>query len=69
MNRKVIKAVKGRPAIDGAGVHLTRVLGAGTMKDFDPGVWQFHRNLKSKNPIVEPLWLSFFVNFLYFAIE
>jgi redox-sensitive bicupin YhaK (pirin superfamily) len=38
MNRKVIKAVKGRPAIDGAGVHLTRVLGAGTMKDFDPFV-------------------------------
>jgi redox-sensitive bicupin YhaK (pirin superfamily) len=38
MHRKVIKVVKGRPAIDGAGVHLTRVLGAGTMKDFDPFV-------------------------------
>lgn len=32
----VKKAVKGRAAIDGAGVHLTRVLGYETVKDFDP---------------------------------
>lgn len=36
MLRKVIKEVKGRPAVDGAGVRLTRVLGAGTMHAYDP---------------------------------
>jgi len=34
--RKVIKAVQGRKAIDGAGVHLVRVLGADDVLDFDP---------------------------------
>lgn len=33
---KVVKAVKGVPAVDGAGVSLTRVLGRGTIEDFDP---------------------------------
>lgn len=36
MNRRVKKAVQGVPAVDGAGVHLTRVLGNWTMEDFDP---------------------------------
>lgn len=34
--RKASKIVRGYPAIDGAGVHLTRVLGNQTMYDFDP---------------------------------
>ncbi|MDR2351677.1 MAG: pirin family protein [Deltaproteobacteria bacterium] len=34
--RKVSKTVQGHPTIDGAGVHLTRVLGVRTVKDFDP---------------------------------
>jgi redox-sensitive bicupin YhaK (pirin superfamily) len=34
--RKVKKAVKGHPTIDGAGVHLTRVLGIRTVYDYDP---------------------------------
>jgi len=34
--RKVIKTVRGEKAIDGAGVHLVRVLGHGTVRDFDP---------------------------------
>lgn len=34
--RKVTYQVTGRPAIDGAGVHLTRVLGADTAEIFDP---------------------------------
>ena len=36
MNRRVLKKVKGTPAIDGAGVKLVRVLGPETVKDFDP---------------------------------
>lgn len=36
MDRKIEKLVKGIPAIDGAGVHLVRVLGNNTAKDFDP---------------------------------
>lgn len=36
MDRKVIHQVKGSPAIDGAGVHLVRVLGPGTVNEFDP---------------------------------
>lgn len=36
MKREVIDAVKGAPAIDGAGVHLVRVLGPDTMYKFDP---------------------------------
>lgn len=34
--RKVSKIVRGSHAIDGAGVHLTRVLGNQTVYDFDP---------------------------------
>lgn len=36
MNRKVIETVTGTPAIDGAGVHLIRVLGHDTITRFDP---------------------------------
>lgn len=37
MQRKPIKrTVQGHPAIDGAGVHLVRVLGNRTVEDFDP---------------------------------
>ncbi|MDO5021985.1 MAG: pirin family protein [Eubacteriales bacterium] len=36
MERTVIQKVQGMPAIDGAGVHLVRVLGRGTVKSFDP---------------------------------
>lgn len=37
MNRcKVIKTIQGQKAIDGAGVHLVRVLGVNDVKDFDP---------------------------------
>ena len=35
-NRKISKVVRGQNAIDGAGVRLRRVLGLGTIKDFDP---------------------------------
>lgn len=34
--RTVKRIVQGKPAIDGAGVHLTRVLGTSTIEDFDP---------------------------------
>lgn len=34
--RRIVKTVTGQPAIDGAGVHLVRVLGASTVRDFDP---------------------------------
>ncbi len=34
--RKVNKVVTGHPTVDGAGVHLVRVLGPATVKDFDP---------------------------------
>lgn len=34
--RKISKVVRGQHAIDGAGVRLRRVLGLGTVKDFDP---------------------------------
>lgn len=36
MKRTVTKMLKGRNAVDGAGVHLVRVLGPDTIKDFDP---------------------------------
>lgn len=36
MDRKVIKQVTGFATIDGAGVHLIRVLGNTTVQDFDP---------------------------------
>lgn len=36
MERKVQNKVTGFPAIDGAGVKLVRVLGHGTVKEFDP---------------------------------
>lgn len=34
--RTVKKLVRGQPTVDGAGVHLVRVLGNGTVEDFDP---------------------------------
>ena len=34
--RKCTQIVRGQPATDGAGVHLRRVLGLRTVKDFDP---------------------------------
>ncbi|NLC83759.1 MAG: pirin family protein [Ruminococcaceae bacterium] len=34
--RKILKVVRGKPTIDGAGVHLVRVLGHHDTKDFDP---------------------------------
>lgn len=34
--RKFSKVVRGQHAVDGAGVRLRRVLGAGTIRDFDP---------------------------------
>lgn len=34
--RKVIKTTKGKPAIDGAGVNLVRVIGYKDTKDYDP---------------------------------
>lgn len=36
MNRKVKTKVKGQRAVDGAGVSLVRVLGANTIREFDP---------------------------------
>lgn len=36
MKRQITKVVTGSPAVDGAGVHLTRVLGHDTVYDFDP---------------------------------
>ena len=36
MKRKITEIVTGSPAIDGAGVHLTRVLGPDTVYKFDP---------------------------------
>lgn len=36
MRRKIIETVVGDPAIDGAGVHLVRVLGPYTARKFDP---------------------------------
>lgn len=34
--RKIKKVTKGRPAVDGAGVHLVRVVGYNDVKDYDP---------------------------------
>lgn len=34
--RKVKRVVQGHPAVDGAGVHLQRVLGIRTVEDYDP---------------------------------
>ena len=36
MERKIRKAVQGHRAVDGAGVHLVRVLSHGTVEDYDP---------------------------------
>ncbi|MDR2037591.1 MAG: pirin family protein [Bacteroidales bacterium] len=36
MKREVVETVTGSPAIDGAGVHLVRVLGPNTVYKFDP---------------------------------
>ncbi len=46
--RKVIKAVQGQRTVDGAGVHLVRVLGLGTVEDFDP--WLMLDSFDSTNP-------------------
>lgn len=35
-SRTIARIVKGTPAVDGAGVKLTRVLGGNTIEDFDP---------------------------------
>lgn len=35
-NRSIIKEIHGKNAVDGAGVHMVRVLSAGDVKDFDP---------------------------------
>ena len=34
--RQVVQIVRGQNAVDGAGVHLRRVLGLRNVKDFDP---------------------------------
>ncbi len=34
--RKIVKTIKGRPVIEGAGVHLKRVFGFGELELFDP---------------------------------
>ena len=34
--RKISKNITGQATVDGAGVKLVRVLGNGTVKDFDP---------------------------------
>ena len=34
--REIVKTVRGRATVDGAGVHLVRVLGNETVEDFDP---------------------------------
>lgn len=36
IERKIRKVIRGRPVIEGAGVHLRRVFGFGETKDFDP---------------------------------
>lgn len=46
--RKAIQIVRGRRAIDGAGVHLQRVLGYKTIHDFDP--FLMLDGFDSKNP-------------------
>lgn len=48
MDRKIGLKVMGEPAIDGAGVRLTRVLGHTTTKDFDPILML--DSFDSKNP-------------------
>lgn len=34
--RRVVQVISGADAVDGAGVHLNRILGRSTVKDFDP---------------------------------
>ncbi|MGI6175742.1 MAG: pirin family protein [Christensenellales bacterium] len=48
MERKVLQKVRGQKAIDGAGVHLTRVLGRDTVQAFDP--FLMLDSFDSKNP-------------------
>lgn len=36
MERTIQKSIQGFPAVDGAGVHLVRVLGSRTVEAFDP---------------------------------
>lgn len=47
-NRKVTRVVQGKPAVDGAGVRLNRVLGGGTIEDFDPFLMM--DSFDSRNP-------------------
>lgn len=35
-SREIRKVIRGRPVVEGAGVHLRRVFGFGETKDFDP---------------------------------
>jgi redox-sensitive bicupin YhaK (pirin superfamily) len=46
--RKCSKIVRGKHAVDGAGVHLQRVLGLNTVRDFDP--FLMLDGFDSKNP-------------------
>ncbi|MDR0354753.1 MAG: pirin family protein [Deltaproteobacteria bacterium] len=46
--REVIKTVQGRATVDGAGVHLVRVLGVKTAEDYDP--WLMLDSFDSKDP-------------------
>lgn len=46
--RKVVKAVRGQRTVDGAGVHLVRVLGPSTVKEFDP--WLMLDSFDSEEP-------------------
>lgn len=46
--RKIKSIVKGRPTVDGAGVHLVRVLSINTVEDFDP--WLMLDSFDSRNP-------------------
>ena len=46
--REVTRVVQGKPAVDGAGVRLTRVLGGSTIEDFDPFLMM--DSFDSRNP-------------------
>lgn len=47
-DRKVVKFVRGHETVDGAGVHLVRVLGLNTVEDYDP--WLMLDSFDSENP-------------------
>nr|WP_296359914.1 hypothetical protein [uncultured Acidaminococcus sp.] len=57
MERKIETLVKGFPAIDGGGVHLVRVLGNTTVKDFDP--FLMLDSFDSTNPRGLSGWFSY----------